>query len=79
MDRYLLESLNYKAAKETDENNSNSSSIKKPELKTALHLAVEAKNTRIINLLLSYISKLEIKNDYVIRDIFKLLIKQQGF
>jgi hypothetical protein len=41
------------------------------QYKTPLHIAVEAKNTRMINLILQYMSKIDYAADYVIRDIFK--------
>jgi hypothetical protein len=46
---------------------------------TPLHIALEAKNTRIINLLLFYMSKINISADSFIKDIFKELINYQGF
>ena len=44
-----------------------------------LHIAIEAKNTRMINLLLFYMSKIEFAADYFIKDIFKQLINYQYF
>ena len=83
IDSILLESLNYQAAIAEDFGDIMNFKFKKNDeknkLKSPLHLAVKAKNTRIINLLLFYMSKLELKNDYVMRNLFKQLIKYQGF
>jgi len=72
----LLESLIYQKPDMGNENiqtydfQNNPKNIK---FKSPLHLAIEAKNTRMINLLLFYLSKID-AIDYNIKDIFKLLI-----
>ena len=85
IDSILLETLNYQAAitdnfnKISDYDFSNkpkeNAGVGEIEFKTALHLALQAKNTRIINLLLFYMGKLPLKNDYILKDIFRKLIK----
>lgn len=70
----LLETLHYQKPKlkedqlrEYDFKNNN----KKVKMMTPLHIALEAKNTRIINLLLFYMSKIQYSADQHIKDIFK--------
>lgn len=49
------------------------------KFKTPLHFALEVKNTRTINLLLTYMAKIESVADDNIKDVFKDLIKYKGF
>ena len=75
----LLESLIYQKPDLDDKQIQKYDFSEKPskiKFKGPLHLAIEAKNTRMINLLLFYMSKID-AIDYSIKDIFKHLINYQ--
>ena len=72
IDQNLLESLHYQKPdldyKQMQIHDfKNEKNIK---YKTPLHIAIDAKNTRMINLILHYMSKIDYAADKVIRDIF---------
>lgn len=66
-----LESLHYQS-----EYKDKDGKIKK---KVALHLALEANNNQMVNLILNYMSKIEFAAVNLIKDIFKDLINIQNF
>ena len=80
IDINLLEMLNYQrpmiehSELKTYDFKNHYKKANKCKFYTPLHIALEAKNTRIINLLLLYMSKIEVTADMFIKDIFNELI-----